>query len=124
MTFMSVLLLSCLGKFPILTLSFSHTAVESHGQNRCPVSQPAGSVQKQQQEAGGCQVLQLPGSEEAAGGGAGPGRALQRHRSYAWTSLSHHLRSKTNFVGALCNTSCLTSQLLLLFKCICYLLVL
>lgn len=70
-------------------------ATEGHGQNRRPVGQPAGPVQEQQQEAGGCQVLQLPGPEEAAGGGARPGGALQRHHSYTWTSLPHHLGNTT-----------------------------
>lgn len=48
-------------------------------------------MQEQQQEAGGCKVLQLPGPEEAAGGGAGPGGAVQRHHRDARTSLPHHL---------------------------------
>lgn len=73
------------------TVPFSHVDTEGYGQNRCPVGQLAGSVQEQQQEAGGCQVLQFPGPEEAAGSGARPGGAVQRHRGYAWTSLPHHL---------------------------------
>lgn len=67
---------------------------EGDGQNRRPVGQPAGPVQEQQQEAGGSEVLQLPGPEEAAGGGAGPGGAVQRHRSHTRTSLPHHLGKK------------------------------
>ena len=72
-------------------VSVSHLATEGDGQNRRAVGQPAGPVQEQQQEAGSCQVLQLPGSEEAAGSGAGPGGALQRHHSYTWASLPRHL---------------------------------
>lgn len=71
----------------------SHVDTEGDDQNRRPVGQPAGSVQEQQQEAGSCQVLQFPGSEEAAGGGARPGGAVQRHHSYARTSLPHHLEN-------------------------------
>lgn len=73
------------------TVPFSDVDTEGNGQNRCPVGQLAGSVQEQQQEAGGCQVLQFPGPEEAASSGARPGGAVQRHRGYAWTSLPHHL---------------------------------
>lgn len=77
----------------MLTVPLSHDDTEGDDQNRRPVDQPAGSVQEQQQEAGSCQVLQFPGSEEAAGGGARPGGAVQRHRSYARTSLPHHLEN-------------------------------
>lgn len=77
------------------SLCLSHIATEGDGQNRRPVGQPAGSVQEQQQEAGSCEVLQFPGPEEAAGGGARPGGAVQRHHSYARTSLPHHLENTT-----------------------------
>ncbi len=73
----------------------SHIATESDGQNRRPVGQPAGSLPEQQQEAGSRQVLQFPGSEEAAGGGARAGGAIQRHHSYTRTSLSYHLENTT-----------------------------
>lgn len=53
-------------------------------------------MQEQQQEAGGCKVLQFPGPEEAAGGGARAGGAVQRHHRYAWTSLSYHLEKSTS----------------------------
>lgn len=68
-------------------------STEGDGQNWSSVSQPVGHVQEQQQKAGGCQVLQLPGSEEAAGGGARSGGAVQRYCCYAGTSFPCHLDS-------------------------------
>lgn len=56
-------------------------------------------MQEQQQEAGSRQVLQLPGPEEAAGGGAGPGGALQRHRSHGRASIPRHLKQRPRLVG-------------------------
>lgn len=53
---------------------FSHSVcLEGACQDRSRVNQPARPVQEQQQEAGSCQVLQLPGTEKAAGGGADAG---------------------------------------------------
>ena len=64
---------------------------EGVGQNRSRVHQLAGALQEQQQEAGGSQVLQLPGAEETAGRGALPGRAVQRHHRHTWPAIPHRL---------------------------------